>query len=195
MIAQRYEKEFVPRSGIKEYRSLTQVLKKESARVNGIIQQFLRFARPPKLKLANVALKQFTEHISTLFSGQAMARKIEFLAVCKEDLHTHMDYDQMTQAVLNLLQNALDATATGGSISMNIFQREHHIIIEIADNGSGISASNLTKIFNLYFSTKDDGSGMGLAITQQIVSQHQGSIHVQSEPLKGSTFSILLPNN
>jgi PAS domain S-box-containing protein len=193
MIAQRYEKEFTPRSGAREYRSLTQVLKKESARVNGIIQQFLTFARPPKLKFVEVSAQRFVNHVSTLFEGQAAAQKIQFTSQCDYRGMVRIDNDSMTQAVLNLLQNALDATSQHGSIALNVFRKEQSLIIEIQDTGKGISKEQLEKIFNLYFTTKANGNGMGLAITQQIISQHQGSIQVKSEVSKGSTFTISLP--
>jgi PAS domain S-box-containing protein len=193
MIAQRYDKEFVPRSGMKEYRTLTKVLKEESARVNSIIQQFLTFARPPKLKFARVSAQQFVNHISTLFQGQAEARKIQFVSRCDYDGMVRMDQDSMTQAVLNLLQNALDATSQHGSIALNVFRKEQSLIIDIQDTGKGISKEQLEKIFNLYFTTKANGNGMGLAITQQIISQHQGSIQVKSKVSQGSIFTISLP--
>jgi PAS domain S-box-containing protein len=193
MIAQRYEKEFTPRSGSKEYRGLTQVLKKESARVNGIIQQFLTFARPPKLKFAELSAKEFMNHVSTLFRGQASARNIEFVSRCDYEGMVQIDHDSMTQAVLNLLQNAMDATSEYGSIALHAFRKGQLLVIEIQDTGKGIPKEQLEKIFNLYFTTKTNGNGMGLAITQQIISQHQGSIQVQSEVSKGSTFSVSLP--
>ncbi|RPI01110.1 MAG: PAS domain S-box protein [Ignavibacteriae bacterium] len=193
MIAQRYEKEFIPRSGIKEYRTLTHVLKDESARVNGIIQQFLTFARPPKLKFANVSAQRFVNHVSTLFQGQAAARHIQFVSHCDYVGTVRLDHDAMTQAILNLLQNALDATPPHGSIALKAFRKERSLIMEIQDTGEGISQEQLEKIFNLYFTTKTNGNGMGLAITQQILSQHEGSIHVRSEVSLGSTFTISLP--
>jgi PAS domain S-box-containing protein len=193
MIAQRYEKEFVPRSGMKEYRTLTQVLKEESARVNGIIQQFLTFARPPKLKFAKVSAQRFVNHVSTLFQGQAAARKIKFVSRCDYEGMLRIDHDTMTQTILNLLQNALDATPQQGSITLNVFKKEQSLIIEIQDTGKGIPNEQLEKIFNLYFTTKTNGNGMGLAITQQIISQHEGSIQVKSEVSKGSMFTISLP--
>jgi two-component system sensor histidine kinase HydH len=193
MIAQRYEKEFVPRSGMKEYRTLTQVLKDESARMNNIIQQFLTFARPPKLKFTKVSAQQFVNYVSTLFQGQAAARKIQFVSRCDYKGMVRIDNDSMSQAVLNLLQNALDATPQHGLIALNVFRKEQSLIIEIQDTGKGISKEQLEKIFNLYFTTKVNGNGMGLAITQQIVSQHQGSILVKSEVSQGSIFTISLP--
>jgi signal transduction histidine kinase len=99
----------------------------------------------------------------------------------------------MTQAVLNILQNALDATPPCGSITLHAFEKDQSLIIEIQDTGKGIPKEQLEKIFNLYFSTKTKGSGMGLAITQQIVSQHRGSIRVKSEVSQGATFTISIP--
>jgi two-component system, NtrC family, sensor histidine kinase HydH len=193
IIAQRYEKEFAPRSGLKEYRSLTQVLKSESARVNGIIQQFLTFARPPKPKYAEVSAQGFVDHVSTLFQGQAVARKVKFVSHCDYDGIVLIDPDLMTQAVLNLLQNALDATPEHGSIILHLFRNEQSIIIEIKDTGKGIPKEDIEKIFNLYFTTKTNGSGMGLAITQQIISQHEGNIQMESEVSQGTTFTISIP--
>ncbi len=193
MIAQRFEKEFTPRSGLKEYRSLTQVLKKESARVNGIIQQFLRFSRPPKLKLAEVSVQQFVTHVSTLFQGQAAAKNVQFESLCDYHGAARLDHNTLTQAVLNLLQNALDATPARGIIALSVFRKGSSLLMEIQDSGKGILQEHLEKIFNLYFTTKPNGSGMGLAITQQIISQHQGSIRVKSDVSRGSTFTISLP--
>lgn len=194
MIAQRYEREFVPRSGGKEYRSLTKVLKKESARVNDIVQQFLRFSRPPKIKPTSVIASEFVADIATLFEGQAKSKGVNFASRCELSGTISIDPAQMTQALLNLLQNALDATGKGGDISLRVAKKGNDAIFEVADTGSGIPSDKLDRIFDLYFTTKTNGNGMGLAITQQIVSQHQGSIQVVSKLSKGSTFLITLPN-
>jgi signal transduction histidine kinase len=131
--------------------------------------------------------------VSTLFQGQAAARNIQFASRCDYEGIVRMDHNTMTQAVLNLLQNALDATPQHGSITLNVFRKEQSLIIEIQDTGKGISKEQLEKIFNLYFTTKANGNGMGLAITQQIISQHQGSIQVKSEVSQGTTFTLSLP--
>jgi two-component system, NtrC family, sensor histidine kinase HydH len=193
MIAQRYEKEFVPRSGSKEYRSLTQVLKKETARVNNIIQQFLAFARPPKIKLAQISAQQFVSHLTTLFEGQAKERQIEFSSRCSIEGNLRIDQGLMTQAILNLLQNALDATPPHGSVQLNVSKNEDTIVVEVRDTGVGIPKENLEIIFNLYFTTKTKGNGMGLAITQQIIAQHHGHIQVGNASPKGTAFIVSLP--
>jgi two-component system sensor histidine kinase HydH len=193
MIAQRYEREFVPRKGLREYRSLTSVLKQESSRVNSIIQQFLTFARPPKLKRETVLIEQFVNHVATFFRGQAKGKDIRFTAECHAKGSVSIDAEQMTQALLNLLQNALDATPRGGTIRLEAERSGKDVVFSVTDSGTGISPDNINRIFDLYFTTKSDGTGMGLAITQQIVSQHGGRIDVTSGPEKGSTFAIKIP--
>ncbi|MDZ7289674.1 MAG: ATP-binding protein [candidate division KSB1 bacterium] len=193
MIAQRYEKEFQPQKGLQEYQSLTKVLKSEVQRVNNIIQQFLRFARPPQVHLSRLALQDFLSQIATLFEGQARAKGVHFTTSSDCDLELLIDREQMTQAILNVLQNALEATPRGGTITLACTTNKKEMTISVQDTGSGIPKDHLDKIFNLYYTTKPNGTGMGLAITQQIVSQHQGTIEVQSEEGKGTQFLIRLP--
>ncbi len=193
MIAQRFEREFVPRRGLKEYRALTTVLNKESARVNGIVQQFLRFARPPKVALMETPAEEYVAHISTLIGEQAKAKGVRFSSHSQIVGAIRVDTDQMTQALLNLLQNALEATPKGGAISLDANRKGGNVVFRITDNGVGIPANEIERIFDLYFTTKPEGTGMGLAITQQIVTQHHGTIEVESEPNKGTAFSISVP--
>jgi signal transduction histidine kinase len=193
MIAQRYGREFIPKTGVKEYASMTQVLQKEIARVNNIIHQFLKFARPPKLNVTELPAEQFLDHIGTLVRGQAEAKGVRFSWTCANPVQVHFDAEQMTQALLNLVQNAIDATQKGGKVSVRLGKQENDLVIDIADTGSGIPPEQLERIFDLYYSTKPDGTGMGLAITQQIVSQHQGTLRVESEKGRGSTFSVRIP--
>ncbi|MCI0695422.1 ATP-binding protein [candidate division KSB1 bacterium] len=193
MIAQRFEKEFLPGNGVKEFQSLTSVLKSEVRRVNHIIQQFLRLARPPQLNLSRIALKQFIDQVVTLFESQARGKGIHFQTNVDCDIELRLDREQMTQAILNLLQNALAATPAGGIITLACSASKGAVTIFVQDTGSGIPQESLDKIFNLYYTTKPDGTGMGLAITQQIVLQHQGTIEVKSEEGKGTQFTISIP--
>jgi signal transduction histidine kinase len=151
------------------------------------------FARPPKLKVSQVPARQFVEHVSTLFEGQAQSKGVTFSSQCDADAFIHIDSEQMTQALLNLLQNALEASKKGNSISLGVRSDGENVVFEVADDGVGIPHNALDRIFNLYFTTKSTGTGMGLAICQQIVSQHRGSIEAQSEPGKGTKFTIRIP--
>jgi PAS domain S-box-containing protein len=192
MIAQRYEKEFSPKKNVKEYNALTRVLKKESVRVNKIVQQFLRFARPPKINLKKRPAKEFAQHIAVLFTPMAADKGVVFRSTADESRLT-IDDEQMTQAILNLLQNSLDATPADGEIRLRIAKTADVIEVTVSDTGSGIPAEDREKIFNLYYTTKSGGTGLGLGITHQIVSQHGGTIESISEVGKGTSMIIRLP--
>jgi PAS domain S-box-containing protein len=193
MIAQRFEKEFKPKTEEQEFLELTSVIKSETKRINNIIKQFLNFARPPKLNIEKINPNQFFQHLSSLFAGQASAKGVSFKIElqCVNDIS--IDREQFTQAILNLLQNALDVTSAGGIISLSCIDHENEIRIAVSDTGKGISKDELEKIFNLYYTTKHDGTGMGLAITQQIITQHGGNISIKSEEGKGTIFVISFP--
>jgi two-component system sensor histidine kinase HydH len=103
-----------------------------------------------------------------------------------------LDRDQMSQALMNLLQNALDATNEGGRIALRCEQDGGDVIITVSDTGHGISAEQKQKIFNLYYTTKPEGTGIGLPVVQQVVTLHHGSLQVESEVGKGSSFVIRL---
>ena len=193
MIAQRFAREFTPRDHQTEYDELTGVLRSETERMNGIIQSFLRFARPPRPDFQTVALSDIIHPLATLFRGQAQGKGVAFEETLEPGLIARVDRQLLTQAVLNLLQNALEATPAGGRITLTGAADERGIRIEVADTGQGIPADQLGKIFNLYFTTRTNGTGLGLALTQQIVTQHEGRIHVTSKVGEGTHFVISLP--
>ena len=109
--------------------------------------------------------------------------------------HVLVDKGQIQQALINLLLNAIAATAAGGYVRIltRYVPEKHELHVSVADNGKGISENDLLKIFDPFFTTKDDGSGLGLAITHGIVEQHNGSIGAQSKLGRGTTFTIKLP--
>ncbi len=193
MIAQRFGKEFTPRRGVKEYRTLASVMQNEARRLNAIIRQFLSFARPPKLQRRPVAVAELVEHVASLFSALAADRGVIFTVSTGGSAMAHLDPDQMTQALLNVLQNALEATPRGGQI---VFRSETVAVgtrFTVGDTGKGIPPTSLDKIFNLYFTTKAEGTGLGLSITQQIIGQHGGIIDVSSTEGKGTVFTLDIP--
>lgn len=193
ILIQRLQQEFSPRKGAREYTALLDVLKKEIARLNAIIQQFLRFSRPPQLVLTEVSLQQFLRHVVHLFEGEAHAKEIQFSVDCALNETVYFDQDQMTQALLNLLRNALEATSQGGSVSLRVWKDKETLFFAVADTGAGIPTELQTKIFDLYFTTKPSGTGIGFPMAMQIVQQHGGFITIESEEGKGSIFIISLP--
>jgi two-component system, NtrC family, sensor histidine kinase HydH len=193
LIAQRFSREFTPRSGAREFRALAEIMHSETGRVNAIIRQFLAFARPPDLKRIDLAVTEFTDRVAGVFSPQAQEKGVGFSQSVEKGLRASLDPDQMLQALLNVLQNALHATPPGGTITLTVDPVHLWLRFRVSDTGEGIPPAALEKIFNLYYSSKSDGTGLGLSITQQIVGQHDGRIDVSSSPGKGTVVTIEIP--
>lgn len=195
MVAQRYEKEYTGKVNSEEFNSITKVLRSEAARVNEIIQQFLKFARPPKLDISKVSLEKFVNEIKDVIDVQANSKNVKLIIKADGEKYLTIDFKQMKQALINLLKNAIESSKPGDEVEFLYSSQNDKNIFVISDCGSGIPKENIDKIFNLYFTTKSDGTGLGLGIVQQIISQHDGTITVESEEGKGTKFRIELPKN
>ena len=192
MIAQRLAKEFAPSEGKEEYATITNLLKDEVNRINKIITQFLQYAKPIQLQKNSVDLGEFFQDIYQLFTDQAKQKQIDFVVNGDEKSIANIDPELIKQTLLNVIQNAFDAVKASGKVEINYFREYNNIVISVSDNGSGIPVENQSKIFDLYFTSKTDGNGLGLSISQKIISQHKGSIEFTSSNL-GTTFKIILP--
>jgi signal transduction histidine kinase len=179
-------------------------LTEETDRLRNILEDFLRFAGRMKLDRHPVAINELIEQLVDFYAPQAQASGVQLRA----DLDPRagsldLDTALLKQALLNLLINATQAMVAaryadqphGGSTEL-ILRTEagrEHITLHVTDTGPGIPPDNLEKIFQPYFSTKKDGTGLGLATTRRIVEEHGGTITVHSEPARGSDFTITLP--
>jgi len=194
MIAQRLDKEYSDKINSNDFNTLSNILKNESSRVNNIIEQFLKFARPPKLNLTEVSVKDFLNDIKLITEIYSIEKGLSIVFKIESDKKIRIDTEQMKQVFINLMQNSIDATASGGTIEIAFKTINNKNIFEISDSGIGIPEKNIDKIFNLYFTTKTKGTGLGLSIVQQIISQHNGKICVDSKEGKGTKFVIELQN-
>jgi len=192
MIAQRFKNEFVPQTDQAEYRQLTTTVVNETQRINNIIQQFLQFAKPEKLIKTKVNLLHLINDVVIVTRQQAEKKAIAINQKCEKVPDILADGDKLKQVLLNLMQNSIDACIAGQKIEINCKTDKKYININIIDNGKGIPEKNLDKIFNMYFTTREEGTGLGLSIVQQIITLHNGTIQVKSEPGKGTTFNIQL---
>ncbi|MFZ4591997.1 MAG: sensor histidine kinase, partial [Ignavibacteria bacterium] len=193
MISQRLDREYGKVINSEDFNTLTEVLHSESFRVNGIIEQFLRFAKPANLVMQRIKVSEFLEELMKIINIQAEAKQIKISTIIESDEDVNIDYQQMKQVFINLFRNSIDATGTGGSIDFRFRKIKEKSVFEVRDTGCGIAKENLKKIFDIYFTTKSDGTGMGLSIVRQIVLQHNGSIDVESEINKGTKITITLP--
>lgn len=193
MISQRLGREFKQNLNSKDFNSLLQILHSESNRVNEIIEQFLKFTKPPKLLISENKVSEFINETVRIAMVQAAEKGIKIKTLIRTDDFIKIDYMQLKQAFINLLRNAVDATESGGTVTVEYIPGEFSNIFIISDTGSGISKENINKIFDIYFTTKQSGTGMGLSIVRQVILQHNGKIDVESIPGKGSKFIITLP--
>jgi len=193
MIAQRLDKEFKVENDTEEYHSITNLLRNEVTRINKIITQFLGYAKPLDIQVEKVNAKEFFNDIYRLFSEQAKQKEIQLLKLSEQSFDITIDPELIKQAMMNLIQNAIDAVDKGGNVEINYFRKSDNLNIEVSDNGKGIPEKVKNKIFDLYYTTKTEGTGLGLSIVQKIVSEHNGIIEVLSEVNKYTKFKITIP--
>jgi signal transduction histidine kinase len=192
MISQRLRLEFNLDKD-EEYRVLTRTLQDESDRINRIITDFLTFARPAPLRTAPNSLESCITQAAAALKPRYDADDCELVLSIQPVPDFSFDYDRLSQLFHNLLANALQAVGSAGRVQVDVSRHAGNITVSIADNGCGIAPENLERIFNLYFTTRAEGSGIGLAVCHQIVSEHGGLIQVESELKQGTTFTITLP--
>ncbi len=193
VLAQRLDMEFAPTADEGEYRQLVRAVVSEVHRVNAIIQRFLKFARPPQLVMVKSNLDEFMTGYRPILQGEADAKGVRFALHTGSGATVLIDPEQMQQALLNIVQNGVEATEPGGMMTISLFCRDEHGIIEITDTGKGIPEKERGRVFNLYFTTKEDGTGMGLSIANQIIQSHGGIIELEQREPEGTRFRILLP--
>lgn len=164
-------------------------------RIEHIIQDLLSYARPKEMKLARVNPNESVEAALKLARPQAKDKDIQFeFHGVHENIFVDIDQDKIQEVLLNMMLNSISAIEKRGIISIRAnTQDEKELVISVSDDGSGIKKDNLPLIFNPFFTTKSRGTGLGLSICKKIIEAHNGSITVESEEKRGTTFVIRLP--
>jgi len=198
MTAQRLKREFLGAAPAgagerAELEELLSVMASETQRIDRIVQQFLEYARPPRLAPERVDLDALVGDVAGRARALAEARGVRLEAEASGAGTAVVDPAQLRQALDNLVRNAVEATPEGGRVSLATRREGGGHAIEVRDTGRGIDPDHLPRIFDLYFTTKADGTGVGLAVTEQIVTAHGGTIEVDSRPGAGTTMTVLLP--
>jgi signal transduction histidine kinase len=171
-----------------------EIISREILRLDRVVKTFLDFTRPVELSFSTVPLHDFFGELLDLARPQAEASGIRvFLDEQVEGVEVRIDRDLMKQALLNIVVNALEAMPAGGELRFEGRLHDDAAEIRISDTGSGIAPALRDKIFSLYFTTKQSGSGIGLAMTFRIIQLHDGTIDFTSEPGKGTSFLVRLP--
>jgi signal transduction histidine kinase len=171
-----------------------EIISREILRLDRVVKTFLDFTRPVELKVRTVAVHNLLAEIVELARPQAEFSKIRLtVQEDAEDLEVRVDHDLIQQAFLNVVVNAIEVMPEGGELLFQSLANDDAAEIRISDSGPGIPPELRDKIFRLYFTTKKEGSGIGLAMTFRIVQLHDGTIDFTSEPGRGTTFFIRLP--
>ena len=175
-------------------RAVVKDVRQEIARINHIVTDLLQTARPHPPTVRKSNLNTTVEHAVMLGRQQALAKSIE-IALHKDPTlpEVEHDSDQIHQVLLNLLLNALQAIDANGKITVTLRPQGTTAVVEVADNGRGIDANHLPNIFRPFYTTKGDGTGLGLSLARRIVEGHQGRIDVTSTVGKGTSFAVILP--
>jgi len=170
------------------------IISQEILRLDRVVKTFLDFTRPVDLNLENVPLNEFLRQTAALASPQAESSKIRMVTDFETDgVEVRIDRDLFKQALLNVVVNAMQAMPDGGELRFAASVDEYMAEVRVSDTGCGIPPELRDKIFRLYFTTKKEGSGIGLATAFRIVQLHDGTIDFASEPGKGTTFFLRLP--
>ena len=164
-------------------------------RLDEMLQGLLKFTRPEELRLQSVTLASLVEALMPIVSAEAQKSGVDVTVDCPRDLPAlRADPAMLQQALLNLALNACQAMPDGGRLRIaGRAVRDRQVEIVIEDTGAGIAPEHLDKVFNLYFTTRPGGSGIGLSMVYRTVQLHDGEIEVQSSPGKGTAFRVTLP--
>jgi two-component system, NtrC family, nitrogen regulation sensor histidine kinase NtrY len=178
---------------ISDIRFSLDTIHKRSEGILNFVENYRKMARVPKPKIEAVPAKEYLEYIVRLLSTEIANKEIGVsIRVNPENLQFYFDKALMEQALINLITNSIHAlqNATDKQLILAAYTEDTRIILEITDTGTGIDGKAMNEIFVPFFSTKKDGSGIGLSLTKQIVSVHGGSIKVTSTPGYGTSFYL-----
>jgi signal transduction histidine kinase len=172
-----------------------EIIENEIRRLDGVVQGFLKFTRPEDLRLAPVRVPELLAAIQPIVEPEARKNGVKVSMDCQSSLPpVNGDAGMLRQAFLNLAINACQAMPQGGALRITCAPISHQRVeVRIEDTGVGIAKEHLPKIFDLYFTTKDHGTGIGLSMVYRIVQLHDGEIEVESTQGRGTTFRVLLP--
>jgi len=175
-------------------KSVVKEVRQEISQINRILTDLLETARPRTPEMRSSDLNTTVEHAVMLARQQVLSRplKIEF-APADELPEVDHDSDQIHQVLLNLLLNAVQAIDGPGVVRVAVLRQGADALITVSDTGRGIPHEHLPNIFRPFFTTKGNGTGLGLSLARRIVEEHHGRISVESSTGRGTTFSVLLP--
>jgi two-component system sporulation sensor kinase A len=169
------------------------IMGSELTRIEFILNEMLLLAKPSKLKFDKKEINSILSQVVTLLETEAILKNVEVGTSFSNDMYINCDENQLKQIFINFVKNAIEAMPNGGKILIGTKQEKDHVCISIIDEGCGISKDKLEQIGQPFFTTKEKGTGLGLAVSFNIIENHSGHISIDSEEGKGTTVTVMLP--
>jgi len=166
---------------------------KELERVTRLLNEFLLLGKPAELDPEPLDLAAFIEELLPLFEGETMGTAIEIKLNLERVPLVKADPGQLTQVVLNLVRNAIQAVGQNGCFRIAVKNHPDGVVLEVRDSGPGLTSEAQERIFRPFFTTKERGTGLGLPIVQAIIHNHGGRIKAANAPGGGAVFTVILP--
>ena len=171
-----------------------EVIQSEIRRLDRVVQTLVDFSRPVELQLKDQDLRGIVSSVLMLASAEFETRDISVVSeLPSHAVNVRIDADLLKQALLNVVLNGAQSMSGGGELSVRLTEDARAAILKVEDHGEGIPHEIRDRIFDLYFTTKREGSGIGLAMTYRILQLHHGQLDVESKMGKGSTFTLRIP--
>lgn len=171
-----------------------EVITSECQRLNGLLTNFLNFARPRPPRLQTVQLEPVLENVLGLAGHGVRGKSVCFEKSIEAGLApVECDPEQLEQVLLNLMINAIEASPDGGTVTLSAAAEEGSIVIGVVDHGHGVAPAHIDRLFDPFFTTKEHGTGLGLPVAHQIVRHMGGSLLARANVGPGMTFSVVLP--
>jgi signal transduction histidine kinase len=177
-----------------ECQALLREMGSQVLRIRQVLQEYLRFARMPKSERSVLSLRGLFEEKLNFLQPVLDQKHVELSKTLDPELPpVRADAEQLWEALSNLIRNALDAMPDGGNLAVSAKRNGAQALVSISDNGRGMTEEEARNLFVPFFTTKSDGTGLGLAYAQRVINEHGGKIDYATARGKGSTFSIQLP--
>lgn len=175
------------------YQYLTLVLS-ELARAESIINDYLNFAKPQFKKIEEIEVAAVISEVIMLLQSLGVKEGVNLDSELEYDISFNTDKDQFKQALVNLIKNAIEATPTGGTVTVLLNKDSEHVYLSIIDTGKGMTKEQLSRIGTLFYTTKDKGTGLGTTVSLKIIEAMGGKITYNSEPNIGTEIQIVFPH-
>jgi two-component system, sporulation sensor kinase B len=166
----------------------------ELERAEHIVSDFLAFAKPQSENMVYSNFKHETEYVQNIMIPYANMHQVDIRYTFANSLHKHYDKNQIRQCFINLYKNGIEAMKeNGGTLFINVFEQRNKIMIQIKDTGTGMTKEEISQLGKPYYSTKKEGTGLGMLMVYSTIHKLKGKIEVESEKGKGTTFLITIP--